>query len=328
MDQNFIKLLRCPRTNQALIRVSDNELTSQDGAHSYRVIDGIYHLLPNDEECSDNLPDNVAKTISQQRELVKSFYDDFGWETNEQGHYKDSASFVDDRGTSYEYTRRCMRNVSNYLPHNGAYILDAASGAIPHEEYMKYHEHFNKRICVDFSIRALQEARLKLGDRGEYVLGDLTNMPFKDGTVDALICNHAVYHVPSDLQATAFEELARVVAPGGRSVIVYTWPDSLFERGFGKILRMFGIRSGIEQKKADRPPLYVHPHDRNWFKSKPWKFRYSIRCWRLVGNAWMQRYLPDNGLGRLIVKFMLLFQAMFPSFAGKIGRFPMIIISK
>jgi len=328
MDQNFLKLLRCPRTSQGLIRVSDNEVTSQDGSQSYRVIDGIYHLLPNDEDYSENIPDNVTETSTKEKAIVKAFYNDFGWEKDEQGLYKDTAYFVDNRHTSYEYTRRCMADVCNYLPRDGEYILDAACGAIPHQEYMKYHEHFKKRICVDFSLRALQEARMKLGDRGEYVLGDLTNLPLKDGVVDALICNHAVYHIQEDLQSTVIEELTRVVAPDGRSVIVYSWPHSSFERGLGKILRILGIHSGIKHVVAKRPPIYYHPHDRDWFTSRPWTFRYSIRCWGLVTNVWMRRYLPNNWLGRLIVKIMFLFQRLFPGIASKIGRYPMIIITK
>ncbi len=45
------------------------------------------------------------------------------------------------------------------------------------------------------------------------VLADVTDLPFKDGSADAVLAMHMLYHVPR-LQA-ALDELERVLAPGG-----------------------------------------------------------------------------------------------------------------
>ena len=67
-----------------------------------------------------------------------------------------------------------------YLRQGGKYILDVASGGIPQPEYLQYSEAFEKRICIDLSFVALQQARKKLGSKGIYILGDITNLPLRD----------------------------------------------------------------------------------------------------------------------------------------------------
>lgn len=46
---------------------------------------------------------------------------------------------------------------------------------------------------------------------------DVTNIPFPDGTFDAVICNHVLEHVADDRRA--IRELFRVVKPGGWAIV-------------------------------------------------------------------------------------------------------------
>jgi SAM-dependent methyltransferase len=55
------------------------------------------------------------------------------------------------------------------------------------------------------------------GARHEVVRGDLTALPFPDGSVDRVIASEVLEHIPDD--ATAFAEIARVLAPGGRVAV-------------------------------------------------------------------------------------------------------------
>lgn len=54
---------------------------------------------------------------------------------------------------------------------------------------------------------------------------DLTAMPLEDGSIDLLICNHVLEHVPDDRRA--FSEVARVLRPGGRAVLQTPWSPIL-----------------------------------------------------------------------------------------------------
>jgi ubiquinone/menaquinone biosynthesis C-methylase UbiE len=59
-----------------------------------------------------------------------------------------------------------------------------------------------------------QAARERPGDGVEYVRASATDLPFADGSFDAVCCFAALYLIEQPLRAVA--EIARVLAPGGR----------------------------------------------------------------------------------------------------------------
>ena len=66
---------------------------------------------------------------------------------------------------------------------------------------------------TDFSPGMVDAARAALGDRAEYAIADVQDLPFPDATFDAVIANHMLFHVPD--RPRALGELARVLRPGG-----------------------------------------------------------------------------------------------------------------
>ncbi|UCC29804.1 MAG: class I SAM-dependent methyltransferase, partial [Phycisphaerales bacterium] len=226
-----------------------------------------------------------------EKQLVRDFYDVYGWEKSADGAYKDTSTFVDRRPVLDGYRHRTHMRVSKFLPTQGEYFLDAGCGAIPHPEYLEYSRGYRYRVCVDLSERALKEARAKLRDQGLYVVADVTNLPFAEHTIDGAVSAHVLYHVPYDEQEAGIRELYRTLARGRAGVIIYTWPDYwhswlrrrfvwlciLFGRlpgvrGAWNVIRMIagkrGQAPGNEQHttRSERPPLYFRPHDRRWFR--------------------------------------------------------------
>jgi SAM-dependent methyltransferase len=61
--------------------------------------------------------------------------------------------------------------------------------------------------------------RMDIGydERGVDLLGSVTAIPLRSGSVDMLVCYHVLEHVPVD--AVALRELARVLAPGGVGLV-------------------------------------------------------------------------------------------------------------
>ena len=57
-----------------------------------------------------------------------------------------------------------------------------------------------------------------LEDRASFLVGDAGNMPFEDGTFDVVATRLAIHHFPHPHEQV--QEMARVVRPGGRVVIV------------------------------------------------------------------------------------------------------------
>jgi SAM-dependent methyltransferase len=66
---------------------------------------------------------------------------------------------------------------------------------------------------TDFSPGMVDEARALLGDRAEYGVADVQDLPFPDASFDAVIANHMLFHVED--RTRALSEIARVLRPGG-----------------------------------------------------------------------------------------------------------------
>ena len=83
---------------------------------------------------------------------------------------------------------------------------------------------------LDFSERMLERARRKAPEL-DWVEGDLTALPFADGSFDAATCGFGIRNVP-DLQA-GLTELERVLRPAGRlAVLEITRPRGLLRPFF------------------------------------------------------------------------------------------------
>lgn len=70
-----------------------------------------------------------------------------------------------------------------------------------------------KLTLTDLSPGMVDAARAALGDRAEYAVADVQELPFPDATFDAVIANHMLFHVEDRPRALA--EIARVLRPGG-----------------------------------------------------------------------------------------------------------------
>lgn len=62
-------------------------------------------------------------------------------------------------------------------------------------------------------------------DRHCDVRGDLTQTPFKSGAFDLILCSHVLQDIPDD--KAAMLEIARLLAPDGRAVLLAPFDDHL-----------------------------------------------------------------------------------------------------
>lgn len=195
---------------------------------------------------------------------------------------------------------------------------------------MGYHANYARRICVDLSIVALQEAQKKLGDRGIYVLGDVTNLPFHDDAIDAVISNHVLYHVPADEQAKAFRELWRVTRPGGRAVVVYAWKallPKLIQRFTISVLCLKDKRDKSAAEKEVIPNIYGFYHTMKWFRRENWPFKYRFRIFQVISEDLLFCF-GDDFRSRALIMLFKAAQYAFPGVCGRYGQYPAIIIFK
>jgi SAM-dependent methyltransferase len=219
---------------------------------------------------------------------------------------------------------------------------------VPQPEYLQYSEAFEKRICIDLSFVALQQARKKLGERGIYVLGDITNLPLQDNVCGAVMSLHTIYHVPADEQSSALRELYRVLKPGGTELVIYNWGHhSLILRMTGILLHPVvlgacrGLKSLFRAKPRtsgssapNLPPrpargLYFHAHDYRWFKRELGQYcRFEMVCWRSVDQQFLQYFVRPGFFGKTLLRLIYWWEERFPHLAARLGMFPMFVIRK
>ncbi|OGP49436.1 MAG: hypothetical protein A2Y79_09985 [Deltaproteobacteria bacterium RBG_13_43_22] len=271
---------------------------------------------------------------------VQEFYNRFGWQKTPDGLFKDTVAWVDLRPLLLPYYRRVRNRAKAFFKKKGDFFLDAGSGGISYPEYLEYAQGFSKQVCVDLSMVGLKEARDKLGERGLYILGDMTLLPFRDEVFDAFACNHALYHVPADEQLQALRELYRTLKAEATGVITYTWPFSPISdwipmknksRLFGLVKKIFFSKTESGPVLVEEiPPLYGHPHPPSWFRQvlDEVKIPYTMRVAQLIDPVFSRALIRENVWGRLLLGLLAFLEDWFPRWLSEKGRYPFIILKK
>jgi ubiquinone/menaquinone biosynthesis C-methylase UbiE/uncharacterized protein YbaR (Trm112 family) len=327
-------------------------LVSSDGLFFYAILEGVLILLPNlaipfNKEQSSRF----AVRVSAEKKATMNFYDRIGWKEVRGEVFEDANRFEDLRPVSSEYIRNCNMRLKKYLRPTGKYLLDIASGPIQYPEYLRCSEDYDFRICGDLSFTALMAARKKLGDRGIYVLCDITNLPFKPNSIDGFVSLHTIYHVPAKEQVQAVREVYRVLKENCSGAIVYTWGDhSLFMRiAFFNpvcwiketlrrslpsstketIKKMIGRNDQSQNRDGESTRLYFHANSYQWYREElKVSLSSDLASWRSVSVDFMRRYVHSWFFGKQILALIYWMEDRFPRFLGKYGAYPIFVCRK
>ncbi len=298
----------------------------------------LYHAFPNfrlaamsarDHDTApghENGSSSAARHVSgdQSRwvtaeKTAREFYEDGGWEPDESGTTLDARLWEDLRPCAAEYVAACRRKLLDYLPKTGRLLLDAASGPIQYPEYIEYSDGFSRRVCLDISLKALRQARAKLGPRGMYVCAGMPGLPFSDNQFDVVISLHTTYHIEQHKQEAAVRELIRVVKPGSTIIIVYANPDRLSLR----------VKRWLRPNRnpTSRRLLYYHAYPLGWWRRFADQSSVRIVPWRTL-VAQESRIIPGKRFARLVLRCVLMSENWLPGLATRFGAYPMIILTK
>ena len=259
-------------------------------------------------------------------ERVGSIYEDIG-RSIAGGVTNDAASFEDLRPAAAAYVSACRRRTLAHLPLAGQRILDMASGPIQYPEYLEYSAGFATRVCVDLSRRALDMAKAKIGEHGEYLHGDFLDLDV--APVDAAISLHTIYHIDQRRQEAAVRKLIAVTRPGGTIVIVYSNPDNIVSAIKSRLQRLTsGVRRPAAAAGQMPDTLYFQPFPLAWWQRFTDAGRVTIYPWRTFSSRVQQSLIPGNRFGEWLLARLFSAEARFPRFFARIGCYPMIVIRK
>jgi ubiquinone/menaquinone biosynthesis C-methylase UbiE len=108
--------------------------------------------------------------------------------------------------------------------------FDIGCGNGRHTELLA--ERCERAVGLDASTALIAEARGRAGV--ELVAGDASRLPFRSDTVDLAVYVATLHHLPEGARAASLEELARVLAPGGRALVsVWSTTHSKFDSETG-----------------------------------------------------------------------------------------------
>lgn len=319
---------------QKLTVLIESGLRGNNNEYVYPVIDGILLLLK-DAAIPWQGIQPVSDLLDTNKQGVRDFYDQKGWQADKEGNYKDAVIYEDLRDVSANYIKKCHERLGRFIHPSGKYLLDAASGSIQYPEYLAYSSNYQYRICADFSFQALTEAKKKLGAKGIYILCDITHLPLKKNSVDSFVSLHTIYHIPKDQQAKAIRELYRVLRPNGKGVVVYDWfkhspwmnawlfPFRATVFAKNKIMRTVGK---LTATKFTTGRLYFYAHTLDYFRKHLPPFQ--LRVWRSLSVPFMRYYIHPWFFGKRILDKVYQKEEAAPEECGQKGEYPMLVFEK
>ncbi|GMQ94444.1 MAG: class I SAM-dependent methyltransferase [Acidimicrobiia bacterium] len=138
-----------------------------------------------------------------------------------------------------------------FPPDESMRVLDVGCGTGAHLE--AYVESGATCSGIDLSPAMLEQARSRLGDRAELRVGDAAALPYDEASFDLVFTSLFLHELDDATRTGVLSEMARVVRPDGRILVIDYRTGSL--RTKGRVTRAI---STVAERIAGRD------HYRNW----------------------------------------------------------------
>jgi SAM-dependent methyltransferase len=259
---------------------------------------------------------------------VKDFYENEGWKFSE-SHSHDAHINENLTRVAAQYVTNVRLRILENLG-SGKNLLDIGCGPIQYPEYLLYSSNFELRVCVDLSAEALKLARVKLMEKGNYIVGDyldLMNLP--QAPFDGSTLINVLYHIEKDNQEKFVRKILADLNPGARLVVVYSNPktfSAVSTKYLVKLKKCFNRMSSRGQKISGVNPIYFYRHPLSFWQKFEDSSDVKLLAWRTFSPQLEQILFRKNLLGNLLLK--CLFQLEELKWWVKFAEYPMVILTK
>ncbi len=270
--------------------------------------------------------------VNDAEKRVSDFYNTVGWETNDE-ITEDARRWEDLREHAREYVSKCRLRVLEHIPEKGENMLDMASGPIQYSEYLEYSRNFKKRVCIDLSSEALESAKNKIGDRGEFLQGSFFDIPLEENFFDCAVSLHTIYHIDKDRQEEAVRKLIKVTKVGKPVIIVYSNPNTMMYSLASPVRLLKRVKRSLKKSikiagNAKNLGLYFHAYPVEWWDRFKDVAEVKVLPWRSFGSDDQKRLIPDNKPGKIMFNTLFDLEQRFPDFFVRHFQYPMIVLTK
>lgn len=289
---------------------------------------------------------NPQQNETDLKKEVGDFYNKIGWQMQDDGFYQ-NARYEDLRPVSHEYIHRCHLRVKRYIRPDGDFLLDAGSGPVQYPEYLTYSENYRYRVCLDISIKALEEARYRLKEKGLYVVADVANLPFKSDSFDGLVSLHTLHHIPPEQHLQAYQGFVRVLKTGCSGAVVNAWTSPQLMKRWSWMIHTMDWVNGFLLKLSGKKSVQQTPNPAKitnigqptgtytqhftpvWLKNQlDGKVNYEIFVWRSASVRFLRSVIQPWLAGRFWLRILYRNEEKSPKFFGENGQYPLIMIRK
>jgi len=270
--------------------------------------------------------------MNREEEKVRDFYDHYGWVTKA-GVSGEDALFREFSQPYYAYHEGVNARTMDSFPALGGKLLLAGGGDLP-ETHVAIAKRFSQTTCLDISKVAIDIARNKLENKGEFFVGSILDIPKPENYFDAVYCAHVIYHIDGDCQQTAVRELIRVTKPGGRIVVIYSNPDSLpkrIARAKGKLPLLGKLKRKKPNRKfpaGSRPPLYFFSHPLSWWAQFGDECDVEMKPWDVMSNGEEQEIFINDRIASNGYRICAWLENRYPDKTVRWWSYPLVLLTK
>jgi SAM-dependent methyltransferase len=269
----------------------------------------------------DNLEPKPSAT-----EVVKTFYDRFGWKIDGERSGEDRLfrAFPKAHGP---YGIAVERRTLATLKCRRGSLLFVGCGDLP-KSHLNLSNQFDAVHCIDISETALSIARQKLRDKGAFYCDSIVETELPDNLVDAAFCAHVIYHIDKDQQERAVRQIIRITKPGGRAVIIYANPRTVFAFP-GEVMRHCKWLRGRKGSKIGAiPDLYYHAHPLSWWSRFNDVCEISYLPWEIIGSRPARTLLRGDSMAKVFYNVAEQMETLVPRLTARLWQYAVVILDK
>jgi SAM-dependent methyltransferase len=259
---------------------------------------------------------------------VGDFYEGPGWKLDNGVTY-DAKINENLDSVATEYVHKVRNRIAANLG-AGKNLLDVGCGPIQYSEYQEYSKNFKKRICVDLSQAALDLAKEKIGEHGEFIKGDYLTLPTPAfAPYDGAALVNVLYHVDKERQSELVRKILHDLNTGSKFVIVYSNPNTLSAllTKFSVHILHFMKRTILGRRKTElENPIYFFRYPNRFWSQFSDVAIVDQKAWRTFSPSlekiFFKRYLG----GKVLLKFLFKLEEM--NMWKNVAEYTLIVLEK